>query len=134
MVRRPPRPTRTNTLFPYTTPFRSLGAGSAAGAAAQDLLARIKERGTLQVGLEGTYPPFNYQDENGDLVGFEVDFAKALAEKLGLEAEFQPTKWDGLLAALESERIDVVVNKVKIGRASCRERVCQYVEISVVAV
>lgn len=81
---------------------------------AADLLDEIKANGTLKVGLEGTYPPFNYQDESGQLTGFEVDFAKALAKELGVKAEFQPTKWDGILAALESKRLDVVINQVTI--------------------
>src|SRR5690606_8493332 len=51
---------------------------------AADLLDEIKANGTLKVGLEGTYPPFNYQDESGRLTGFEVDFANALAEELGV--------------------------------------------------
>ena len=81
---------------------------------AADLLDEIRAKGTLEVGLEGTYPPFNYQDENGQLTGFEVDFANALAEELGVKAAFQPTKWDGILAALESGRLDVVINQVTI--------------------
>ncbi|WP_312963007.1 cystine ABC transporter substrate-binding protein [Stutzerimonas nitrititolerans] len=81
---------------------------------AADLLDEIKANGTIKVGLEGTYPPFNYQDESGRLTGFEVDFANALAEELAVKAEFQPTKWDGILAALESRRLDVVINQVTI--------------------
>jgi L-cystine transport system substrate-binding protein len=76
--------------------------------------AAIKSRGALVIGLEGTYPPFNYQDESGQLVGFEVDFAKAVAKQLGLTTDFRPTKWDGILAALASGRIDVVINQVTI--------------------
>jgi cystine transport system substrate-binding protein len=90
-------------------------AGGVAGAArAEGLLAAVKSRGTLLIGLEGTYPPFNYQDENGNLVGFEVDFADALCAKLGVKPEFKPTKWDGILAALDSGRIDVVINQVTV--------------------
>lgn len=81
---------------------------------AADLLDDIKAKGAIKVGLEGTYPPFNYQDENGKLTGFEVELAKALAKELGVSAEFQTTKWDGLLAALESKRLDVVINQVTI--------------------
>jgi cystine transport system substrate-binding protein len=81
---------------------------------AADLLDEIKANDTLKVGIEGTYPPFNYQDESGQLTGFEVDFANALAKQLGVKAEFQPTKWDGILAALESKRLDVVINQVTI--------------------
>lgn len=79
-----------------------------------NLLDEIKARGAIRVGLEGTYPPFNYQDESGKLTGFEVELAQALARELGVSAEFQPTKWDGLLAALESRRLDVVINQVTI--------------------
>jgi len=92
-----------------------LGLGAALSpAVAADRLSEIKQRGTLKVGLEGTYPPFNYQDEQGNLVGFEVDVANALAAKLGLKAEFQPTKWDGILAALDSGRFDLIANQVTV--------------------
>lgn len=83
-------------------------------AHAEGLLATVKSRGTLVIGVEGTYPPFNYQDESGNLVGFDVDFATALAAKLGVKADFKPTKWDGILAALDSGRLDVVVNQVTV--------------------
>ncbi|KFK98229.1 MULTISPECIES: cystine ABC transporter substrate-binding protein [unclassified Serratia (in: enterobacteria)] len=82
--------------------------------AADNLLDQVKNRGTLIVGLEGTYPPFSFQGEDGKLAGFEVDFANALAERLGVKAKLNPTKWDGMLASLESKRIDVVINQVTI--------------------
>lgn len=91
-----------------------LGASLATPGFAADLLDDIKARGAIKVGLEGTYPPFNYQDESGKLTGFEVELAQALAKELGVEAQFQPTKWDGILAALESRRLDVVINQVTI--------------------
>lgn len=74
----------------------------------------MKDRGTLIVGLEGTYPPFSFQGEDGKLTGFEVEFADALAQHMGVKAKLQPTKWDGMLASLESKRIDVVINQVTI--------------------
>ncbi|MBO9545074.1 cystine ABC transporter substrate-binding protein [Caulobacter sp.] len=75
---------------------------------------RIKASGTLRVGLEGTYPPFNFQDKAGQLTGFEVDFAKALAAQMGLKVEFSPAPFAGLLGALESGRVDVVINQITI--------------------
>ena len=75
---------------------------------------RIKASGTLRVGLEGTYPPFNFQDKTGQLAGFEVDFAKALAAQLGVKAAFSPAPFAGLLGALESGRVDVVINQITI--------------------
>ncbi|UQY34769.1 cystine ABC transporter substrate-binding protein [Pseudomonas fulva] len=96
----------------------SLGLALFAGAGSQvyaaDDLQKIKDTGSIKVGLEGTYPPFNFQDESGKLAGFEVDLANALAKELGVTASFQPTKWDGILASLESGRIDVVINQVTI--------------------
>ncbi|UXM95042.1 cystine ABC transporter substrate-binding protein [Bartonella sp. HY329] len=74
----------------------------------------IAKKGELAIGVEGTYPPFNYQDENGDLVGFEIDFTTEVAKRLGLKAKFYPTKWDGILASLGSGRIDVIANQVTI--------------------
>jgi cystine transport system substrate-binding protein len=73
--------------------------------AAENLLNQIKERGTLRVGLEGTYPPFSYQGDDGKLTGFEVDFANELAKHLGVKADLKPTKWDGMLASLDSKRM-----------------------------
>lgn len=80
----------------------------------EGLLNKVKERGTLIVGLEGTYPPFSFQDETGKLTGFEVDFANELAKHLGLKANLKPTKWDGMLASLDSKRADVIINQVTI--------------------
>lgn len=77
----------------------------------EGLLNKVKERGTLLVGLEGTYPPFSFQGDDGKLTGFEVEFAQQLAKHLGVEASLKPTKWDGMLASLDSKRIDVVINQ-----------------------
>lgn len=87
---------------------------STAAAADTGSLAQIKARGTIRVALEGTYPPFDYQDASGNLVGFEVDLANAVAKKLGVKAEFLPTKWDGILAGLDAGRYDAIFNQVTI--------------------
>ncbi|MEO6973599.1 MAG: transporter substrate-binding domain-containing protein [Rhodoferax sp.] len=82
-------------------------------AGAADLLDTVKQRGTLNIAMEGTYPPFNYK-ENGQLAGFEVEFAKALAQKLGVKPEFTTGEWSGLLAGLQAGKYDVVINQVGI--------------------
>lgn len=78
------------------------------------LWAKIKSRDTLRIGMEGTYPPFDYQNEAGKLVGYDVDFAKALCQRLGVKPDFVLTKWDGMLASLDSGRLDVAINQVTI--------------------
>lgn len=87
---------------------------SVKGYADEGLLNKVKERGTLLVGLEGTYPPFSFQGDDGKLTGFEVEFAEELAKHLGVKASLKPTKWDGMLASLDSKRIDVVINQATI--------------------
>lgn len=82
------------------------------GGAQADLLDDVKKRGTLRVALEGTYPPFNYRDDKGELAGFDVDIAKALANKLGVKPEFTTTEWSGILAGLQAGKYDVIVNQV----------------------
>jgi cystine transport system substrate-binding protein len=103
----------------------ALGAGGALTAlaacggksksdAAQTTAQRVEASKTLRIGLEGTYPPFNFQDKDGQLAGFEVDFAKALAAQMGVKPVFSPSPFAGLLGALESRRIDVVINQITI--------------------
>jgi cystine transport system substrate-binding protein len=91
-----------------------LGSGLIGQAMAGEQLQKIKDSGTLTVGLEGTYPPFSFQDENGKLAGFEVELSEALAKELGVKVKLQATPWAGILAALESKRLDVVINQVTI--------------------
>ena len=85
-----------------------------ASAHAQDLLETVKSNGVLRVGLEGTYPPFDYRNAAGELEGFDVDVAKALATRLGVKPEFIPTEWSGILAGLQAGKFDVIVNQVTI--------------------
>ncbi len=75
----------------------------------------IKSAGVLRVGTEGVYSPFSYHDpKTGELVGYDVDVAKAVGEKLGVKVEFVETPWDSIFAALEADRFDVVANQVTI--------------------
>ena len=82
-------------------------------AAAGDDLGLVTA-GTLTVATEGTYRPFSYHDETGELVGFDVEIAEAVAEKLGLEVSFQETQWDAIFAGLDAGRFDVIGNQVSI--------------------
>ncbi len=87
-------------------------AGSDA-AEAVDLLAQIQEKGEITVAMEGTWAPWTYHDEEGNLVGYDVEVAKKIAEKLGVEANFVEGEWDGLLAGIDSGRYDIMVNGVE---------------------
>ena len=79
-----------------------------------DLLARIQEKGEIVIAMEGTWAPWTYHDENDELVGYDVEVGKAIAEKLGVTATFVEGEWDGLLAGLDAGRYDIMVNGVGI--------------------
>ena len=79
-----------------------------------DLLAQIQEKGEIVIAMEGTWAPWTYHDENDELVGYDVEVGKAIAEKLGVTATFVEGEWDGLLAGLDAGRYDIMVNGVGI--------------------
>ncbi len=81
---------------------------------AGDLLTTIQDRGTIIVAMEGTWAPWTYHDENDVLVGYDVEVARAIAQKLSVEVEFVEGEWDGLLAGLSAGRYDIMVNGVDI--------------------
>jgi len=87
---------------------------SANSSASQSLLEKIKEKGVLTVGMEGTYSPFTYHDDSNKLVGFDVEVAQAVGKKLGVKVEFVETKWDSIIAGLDAERFDAIFNQVGI--------------------
>ena len=88
---------------------------NAATASAADVLAAAKTRGSLRIAMEGTYPPFNFKDpKSGALDGYDVDVAKLVAAKLGLQPVFVTTEWSAILAGLAAGKYDVIVSQVGI--------------------
>lgn len=76
---------------------------------------RSADGAVLRVGTEGVYAPFSYHDPaTGQLIGYDVDVARAVGDKLGRKVEFVETPWDAMFAALEANRFDIVANQVTI--------------------
>lgn len=80
-------------------------SGSSAGGASGSSSGEI-EIGTVVVGIDGTYPPFNYMDDNGEPTGFEIEMIQEIGERAGLEIEFKAVPWDGVFGQIESGKID----------------------------
>ena len=80
----------------------------------EDALARIRAKGEIVVAMEGTWAPWTYHDEAGDLVGYDVEVARGIAEKLGVSVRFEEGEFNGLLAGLEAGRYDIMVNGVNV--------------------
>ena len=88
---------------------------SACGSSGTNSDNPIKSAGVLRVGTEGVYAPFSYHDPaTGELTGYDVDVARAVGEKIGVNVEFVEVPWDSIFAALEANRFDVVANEVTI--------------------
>lgn len=81
---------------------------------AGDLLSKIQARGEIIIAMEGTWAPWTYHSEDGELVGFDVEVGQQIAEALGVETTFVEGEWDGLLAGLDAGRYDIMINGVDI--------------------
>lgn len=80
-----------------------------------DRLGRILETGMLRVGMDASYPPFEYLDGDGHLVGLDVDLGRELAGRLGVEARFVANlSYDGLYDALTADQVDVVISALYV--------------------
>lgn len=79
-------------------------------AATDDSWTKIQEKGKIIMGLDDSFPPMGFRDENGELVGFDIDLARAVAEHLGVELELQPIDWSTKEMELDSGNIDVIWN------------------------
>lgn len=85
-----------------------------AGGEAAETGADDGETTSIVVGTNAEYQPFEFVDENGEIVGFDIDLMNALAEVANLDVEYVNTKWDGIFVALASGEFDAVISAVTI--------------------
>jgi L-cystine transport system substrate-binding protein len=109
-----PRPLATALALSF-----ALHAGSAAAAAA------------VTIGTEGTYAPYTFRDDKGELTGYDVEVMREVARRAGFEPRFVPTPWDSMFLALESRKFDLVANQ--ISKTPERERKYAFSEPYLVA-
>jgi polar amino acid transport system substrate-binding protein len=79
----------------------------------ESTIEQAAKRGVLRVGMS-TFVPWAMTDKAGNLVGFEIDVARRLAQDLGLKAEFVPTKWAGIIPSLLTGKFDVIIGGMGI--------------------
>lgn len=83
---------------------------AAAVKESKDSLSYIKDKGTFILGLDDSFPPFGYRDENNEIVGFDIDVAREVCKKLGVELVTQPIDWDAKEQELATKQIDCIWN------------------------
>lgn len=80
-----------------------------------DHLARIQAAGKIVAATEGNWAPWTFHDEaSGELVGFDVEVARLVAAKLGVEIEFVECPWESIFAGIDAGRYDIAANGVEI--------------------
>jgi len=79
----------------------------------ESILEQILKRGILRVGM-ATFVPWAMKDKTGNFVGFEIDIARRLAKDMGVDIEFVPTKWSGIIPALLTGKFDVIIGGMGI--------------------
>lgn len=97
----------------------------------------IKNKGTLVVGIT-EFEPMDYQDKDGNWIGFDADMARVVADKLGVEAKFVVIDWDNKIMELDSKSIDVVWNGMTLTNEvkqamECTNAYCNNAQVVVVS-
>lgn len=102
-----------------------LGVSVAPISASADELADIKDRGVLRIAMSGQYPPFNFVNEQNEVVGFDPAIGTEIAKRMGLEVEVVTTAWDGIIGGLLASKYDAVVGSMSITEE--RDKVIDFV-------
>ena len=95
-------------LFGTAAALLLLATGCTDSAPADDSLQKVQEAGQLVLGLDVNYPPMGYVDESGEIVGFDIDVAQEVCDRLDLTLVKQPINWDQKIEELNSGRIDCI--------------------------
>ena len=88
---------------------------ASASVSASPVIDRIQQRGQLVVGMTGNMPPLNMTTKEGELIGYEVDLARAMAGAMGVKAKFEVMPFAELLPALQSGKIDLILSNIYRG-------------------
>ncbi|MEM1401455.1 MAG: transporter substrate-binding domain-containing protein [Pseudomonadota bacterium] len=86
---------------------------AAQSLSSESIIESIKREGVVKIGMS-LFRPWSMRDLNGELVGFELDVGRQLAEDMGVEVEFVPTAWDGIIPALVAGKFDVIISGMSI--------------------
>lgn len=90
------------------------GNDTGSGAAKDTSLEDVAAKGKLVMGLDDSFPPMGYRDENNEIVGFDVDVAREVAKRMGVSLELQPINWLSNVQELNTKNVDCLWNGMSI--------------------
>jgi polar amino acid transport system substrate-binding protein len=100
-------------VFLVCGPFSGRAGETSTQLARESVIEEIIHRGTLRVGMD-IFVPWAMKDKKGELVGFEIDVARRLAEDMGVRIEFVPTRWSGIIPALIAGKFDLIIGGMSV--------------------
>nr|WP_288793054.1 amino acid ABC transporter substrate-binding protein [uncultured Eubacterium sp.] len=104
-------------VLAVTTMFVMTGCGNSgksSGGSKDDSWNYVKKNGKLIIGLDDTFAPMGFRDKDNNLIGFDIDLAKAVGKELGVKVEFKPIDWDAKEAELKTKKIDCIWNGLSV--------------------
>lgn len=78
--------------------------------AADDSLTKVKDKGTLVLGLDDSFPPMGFRDEDNNIVGFDIDVAKEVCSRMGVTLKLEAIDWDSKVSELNDGNVDCLWN------------------------
>ena len=94
-----------------------LAGCSEKSSSVDDSLQKVKDAGKLVLGLDDTFAPMGFRDSSGEVVGFDIDLAKEVASRMGVELEIKPIDWSSSILSLNKGDIDVLWNGLTINES-----------------
>lgn len=88
-----------------------------------DSLDKIKEKGEFILGLDSKFPPMGYEDDDGEIIGYDIDLAKEVCKRMGVELKLQPIIWAQNVNELNAGNIDCIWNGMTINQDRA-EKMC----------
>ncbi|MEH7373880.1 transporter substrate-binding domain-containing protein [Neobacillus drentensis] len=90
------------------------GSKETSGSEKSDTLKSIKDKGEIEIAMEGAYPPYNFTNKSNTLEGFDVDIAQEVAKRLGVKAVLLSNPWDSMIPALTGKKFDIIISDMAI--------------------
>ena len=94
--------------------FAAAGLALLGTTVAAEELDTLKEKGVIRIAISGAYPPFNFVNDQNEVVGFDAAIGTEIAKRMGLEAEIVTTAWDGIIGGLLANKYDAIVGSMTI--------------------
>ncbi len=89
-----------------------VGCGSNKDTSTTDTKDGIPSK--IVVGLDDSFPPMGFRSEEDKIIGFDIDMANEMAKRMGVEIEYMPTEWSGVIPALNSKKFNVIISAMSV--------------------